>query len=306
MSNFSSVLPRAYSDITQASSQASPDPVPSLSTEVKETHPTNFDELTTNSSYSDMWNVIATSMSSIKNDHVDMYANLMQKYIDMYDAYNQHIQKALSDAVSEGSDANHVKFDNSKMYNGYKNFIENAFSIDCGSVPHWSDMSADARDNMKNSLRPAFKVSDHGTIMIDFDNFKAVARRYPGGEGDFEADSTFAHDKESDLISYGEWHDTHGTSSSNPKDDYLHFLAYQYFTSGARNTEKLSSVNISTTKNQAFLASTNTVGNAIQSNMNILAQRLSQQNGTYDNLVKVLSGFISSTTESLQLIIKAL
>jgi invasin D len=65
-------------------------------------------------------------------------------------------------------------------------------------------------------------------------------------------------------------------------------------------------IEISTASYQAWLATFNASGTALQSNMQSFAQRYSQANSTFDNLNKVLSGAISSLADSAKDVLKAL
>jgi invasin D len=65
-------------------------------------------------------------------------------------------------------------------------------------------------------------------------------------------------------------------------------------------------VQVSTASYQAWLASFNAGGSALQSNMQAFAQRYSQANSTFDNLNKVLSGAIASLAESAKDVLKTL
>ncbi|MBN3264717.1 IpaD/SipD/SspD family type III secretion system needle tip protein [Pectobacterium brasiliense] len=62
----------------------------------------------------------------------------------------------------------------------------------------------------------------------------------------------------------------------------------------------------STASYQAWLATFNSAGSALQSNMQSFAQRYSQANSMFDNLNKVLSGAISSLGESAKDVFKSL
>lgn len=68
----------------------------------------------------------------------------------------------------------------------------------------------------------------------------------------------------------------------------------------------ISDGKVSTASYQAWLASFNAGGSALQSNMQAFAQRYSQANSTFDNLNKVLSGAIASMAESAKDVLKAL
>lgn len=206
------------------------------------------DEISTHTSYAELWARMALAIKEIKGDYVDFYADLMQKYTEMYEAYNTHVQGAASKAVSTGDDGNNVKFDTSVMKKGYEDFMNEVNGIDLGSVKNWDKMTPEERKSMETTLAPAFKVNDSGKIEFNLDQYSA-APDYPSG---------------------------------------------------------ISGGKVSTASYQAWLASFNAGGSALQSNMQAFAQRYSQANSTFDNLNKVLSGAIASLAESAKDVLKAL
>lgn len=206
-------------------------------------------EISTHTSYAELWARMALAITEIKRDYVDFYADLMQKYTKMYEAYNTHVQGAASQAVSAGDDGNNVKFDILVMVKGYSEFINKYIGIDLGSVKNWGKMNPEERESMETTLAPAFKVKkDSGKIEFNLDQYSA-APPYPSGM------------------------------------------------SGGR---------VSTASYQAWLASFNAGGSALQSNMQAFAQRYTQANSTFDNLNKVLSGAIASLAESAKEVLKTL
>lgn len=129
-------------------------------------------KLTVNSSYSELWAVMALAIGNIKSDYVDFYADLMQKYTELYEAYNNTVQKASSSAVSGGPDGNDVYFNQTQMDNGYKAFEEEVRKIDLGSVENWGSMTQEERDSMTATLAPAFKIDPtSGKISFDLDQY---------------------------------------------------------------------------------------------------------------------------------------
>lgn len=206
------------------------------------------DEISTHTSYAKLWATMVLAIKEIKGDYVDFYADLMQKYTKMYEAYNTHVMGAASKAVSTGDDGNNVKFDTSVMKKGYDDFINEVNGIDLGSVKNWDKMTPDERISMETTLAPAFKVNDNGKIEFNIDQY-------------------------SDATDY-------------PSD--------------------ISGGKVSTASYQAWLASFNAGGSALQSNMQAFAQRYSQANSTFDNLNKVLSGAIASLAEVQKDVFKAL
>lgn len=127
--------------------------------------------VTTHTSYAQLWAAMATAIDNIKSDYVDFYADLMQKYTQMYEAYNKHVQAAASEAVEAGKDGNHVNFNGHKMRAGYFAFEAARKSINLGSVKHWNEMSVEEQKSMTTTLEPAFKVSADGAISFNIGPF---------------------------------------------------------------------------------------------------------------------------------------
>lgn len=131
--------------------------------------------LTTHTSYAQLWAAMANAINHIKSEYVDFYADLMQKYTKMYEAYNTHVQTNAAEAVTAGNDANKVKFDQGKMQKGYDGFRDALAAIDLGSVKNWDKMTLDERLSMKITLEPAFKVDDgSGKISFNIDVYSAA------------------------------------------------------------------------------------------------------------------------------------
>lgn len=206
------------------------------------------DGISVNTSYAELWARMALAIQQIKGDYVDFYADLMQKYTEMYEAYNTHVMGAASKAFSAGSDGNNLTFYVSVMIKGYDDFQKAVNAIDLGSVKNWDKMTAEERKSMVTTLEPAFKVSSSGKIEFNLDQYRAAPD----------------------------------------------------FPSGIENQK------VTTSNYQAWLASFNAGGSALQSNMQAFAQRYSQANSTFDNLNKVLSGAIASMAESAKDVLKAL
>lgn len=137
----------------------------------------------TGTSYGELWQRLAEATASIKSDYVDFYATLMQKYTEMYEAFNEYCQKASSSAVSTGDDGNNVKFNTSTMNDGYNKFYSELSAIDktLGSIKNWSAMNAEERESMVATLEPAFVVDDAGKIWFNIDQFNSVKGTMPSG-----------------------------------------------------------------------------------------------------------------------------
>jgi len=53
-------------------------------------------EITTGTSYAQLWARLALAIAGIKTDYVDFYADLMLKYTKMYESFNENVQKTCS------------------------------------------------------------------------------------------------------------------------------------------------------------------------------------------------------------------
>lgn len=139
----------------------------------------------TGTSYAELWKRIADATATIKTDYVDFYSTLMQKYTEMYEAFNTYCQKASSSAVSTGDDGNNVKFNTGTMNSGYNNFYNKLVSIEnsLGSIKNWGQMSSEERESMVATLEPAFKV-DNGKIWFNIDQYNSVKGTQPSGISD--------------------------------------------------------------------------------------------------------------------------
>lgn len=141
-------------------------------------------EITVHSSYSDLWAVMATAIKNIRNDYVDFYADLMQKYTEMYEAYNNYVQKASSSAVTSGEDGNNVNFNNNTMQNGYDSFNSAVDNIDLGRVDNWENMSDEQKKSMTATLEPAFTVDQTtGKISFNLEQYHASPNFPSDGSG---------------------------------------------------------------------------------------------------------------------------
>lgn len=209
--------------------------------------------ITTGTSYAQIWARLAQSIATIKADYVDFYAELMHKYTEMYESFNENVQAASSKAVSSGDDGNNVKFDTASMDKGYNIFQNDVTKLNdaLGRVPGWEQMDQEAKNSMVATLEPAYKIDKEGKISFNLDQYNSVKDNHP-------------------------------------------------YPSGIKNGQ------ISTASYQAWLATFNAAGNALQNNMQSFAQRYSQANSTFDNINKVLSGAISAMSDSAKEVLRAL
>ncbi|CAO97726.1 IpaD/SipD/SspD family type III secretion system needle tip protein [Erwinia tasmaniensis] len=220
-----------------------------LTRQEKDSDNNTREEITTGTSYAELWARISIMIGNIKSDYVDFYAELMKKYTDMYEAFNSTVQKASSDAVTSGEDGNSVTFDRPTMKKGYKEFSAEIEKIDLGTVKNWDKMSQEEKNSLVMTLEPAFKVNTKGKIEFNLEPYmSSVNNTYPG------------------------------TSSGN----------------------------ISTASYQAWLATFNSAGSSLQSNMQAFSQRYTQANSTFDQLNKMLSGVINSLGDSAKDVLKSL
>jgi invasin D len=110
---------------------------------------------------------MAEAIKNIRTNYVDFYAGLMQNYTEMYEAYNEYVQKASADAVKAGEDGNNVNFNNDTMKEGYDKFNDAVNDMDLGSVANWNEMTDAQKASMTATLEPAFKV-DQSSGKISF------------------------------------------------------------------------------------------------------------------------------------------
>ncbi|HIE5387492.1 TPA: IpaD/SipD/SspD family type III secretion system needle tip protein [Enterobacter cancerogenus] len=133
---------------------------------------TGDNEISVHTSYSKLWAVMAEAIKNIRTNYVDFYAGLMQKYTEMYEAYNEYVQKASADAVKAGEDGNNVDFNNNTMKGGYDKFDSAVKGMDLGSVDNWDKMTDAQKASMTATLEPAFKVDQSsGKISFNLDQY---------------------------------------------------------------------------------------------------------------------------------------
>jgi len=133
---------------------------------------TGDNEISVHTSYSKLWAVMAEAIKNIRTNYVDFYAGLMQKYTEMYEAYNEYVQKASADAVKAGEDGNNVDFNNNTMKGGYDKFNNAVNGMDLGSVANWDKMTDEQKASMTATLEPAFKVDQSsGKISFNLDQY---------------------------------------------------------------------------------------------------------------------------------------
>ncbi|WP_048696913.1 IpaD/SipD/SspD family type III secretion system needle tip protein [Erwinia piriflorinigrans] len=187
------------------------------------------DKFTTSTSYAELWARIGTAIASIKSDYVDFYADLMKKYTDMYQSFNENVQKASSDAVHIGSVANSVDFNKNTMKKGYEKFMKDVQDIDLGSVKNWDAMSQEEKKNMVNTLSPAFNVDTRGAICFNLEQYKTVNNVYPGGSGG-----------EISTVSYHAWLATFNAAGSALQNNMQSFA--QRYTQSNNTFDNLNKV----------------------------------------------------------------
>lgn len=141
------------------------------------------DQITTSTSYAEIWLRLAIFIGEVKEDYVDFYADLMQKYTEMYESFNENVQKASSEAVSAGDDGNNVSFDTGKMQAGYDAFQRDVDKLnsELGSIKDWESMTEDEKRRMVITLEPAYKVDNNGKISFNMDQYQSVSGSYPSG-----------------------------------------------------------------------------------------------------------------------------
>lgn len=134
-------------------------------------------------SYAYFWKGISNSISSIREDYVDFYADLMQSYVEIYQNYNDNYVEAAGRAVSEGKDASHITWTTYKL-NDAEDTFEKFFKKkekELGHVPHWKNLSHAQRINMERTLKPVFDVNQEtGEISFNLDFYLNGPSNHPG------------------------------------------------------------------------------------------------------------------------------
>lgn len=142
-----------------------------------------------NDSYMEMWNHIATGIDHLKTNYVDKYAKLMKLYTDMYDKFNSIVQKAAAQAVKAGKDGNTINFNAKKIKASYDNFFDERQTLEkkLGNIQGWDKMDANARERAGITFAPAFKISDDGRISFNTEQYSNMPD-YPSGVSSGDTD----------------------------------------------------------------------------------------------------------------------
>lgn len=243
--------------------------------------------------YAEFWKRISGSITSIKKNYVDVYADFMQKYVSMYQDYNDTVvsaaAKAVEDKSNEKVDSGKMRFTPSYIKDAFAAFSKKysaSLTINNNVLAQKNcDTFGDVKDfeeeyNLKeieNQLRqqyqnfePAFKVY----VRAYFDE-----SRVDGPAPDF-------------VFKY--------------YDIKLITTPHVNFNFPKWPLDNLPDDNCTISSYQAWLASFNAFGNQLQSNMQSFAQTYSQVNSTFNNLNKVLSSTITALGESANFVLKSL
>ncbi|RLR17899.1 IpaD/SipD/SspD family type III secretion system needle tip protein [Sodalis-like symbiont of Bactericera trigonica] len=149
--------------------------------------------------YSEFWASIAATIALIKTNHVDFYSSLMLQYTDFYQAYTE-LQSKAAGTVSEGKDGNCIKWDNDVMDPAFKEFENKIASLNnnLDTVPQWDQLSDTERQQMADTLKPAFSVDmETGKITLDQSALSACPKSPSGGSGSGKSNV--------DMASYNAW-----------------------------------------------------------------------------------------------------
>ncbi|WP_406705652.1 IpaD/SipD/SspD family type III secretion system needle tip protein [Sodalis sp.] len=144
--------------------------------------------------YSEFWASIAATIASIKTNYVDFYSSLMLQYADFYQAYTA-LQSKAAGAVSEGKDGNYIKWDESVMSKAFQDFKDkiNSLNDNLGTVPQWDQLSETERQQMADTLKPAFAVDmSTGKISFNQDALNACPTSPSGASGSGKSDVNMA------------------------------------------------------------------------------------------------------------------
>lgn len=192
----------------------------------------NDDEITTSTSYAELWLRLAFFVGEVKTDYVDFYAHLMQKYTEMYESFNKNVQKASSDAVSTGDDGNNISFDTKKMQDGYNDFKQDVDRLnkDLGSINGWGSMSEEQKKSMTITLEPAYKVNDKGEISFNMEQYDSISDTYPSGIKEGKVST----------VSYQAWLATFNSAGSTFQSNMQSFA--QRYTQANNNFDTLNKI----------------------------------------------------------------
>ncbi|HFG9821779.1 TPA: IpaD/SipD/SspD family type III secretion system needle tip protein [Salmonella enterica subsp. enterica serovar Frintrop] len=242
--------------------------------------------------YAEFWKRISGSITSIKNNYVDFYANLMQKYVVMYQDYNDSVVSAAAKAVEDKSNE---KVDSGKM-RFTPSYIKDAFRL------FYQKYREPIIFYDKVLIEKRFDdPADMQTFKDEHDKEKYLRQLEAQGHQHLEP----AFYKES----YDVWWEEYNITEGNIFEGYdliLRARAGSGFNFPEMPLDNLPDDNCTISSYQAWLASFNAFGNQLQSNMQSFAQTYSQVNSTFNNLNKVLSSTITALGESANFVLKSL
>ncbi|WKX25747.1 IpaD/SipD/SspD family type III secretion system needle tip protein [Tatumella ptyseos] len=178
-------------------------------------------KITLHTSYAALWAYMAEAIKGIKKDYIDVFAGLMLKYTEMYEAFNNIVQKAASDCVHPGEDGNYIKFYRQNMVNGYREFEQVRLELEnnLGKVKSWEQLTENDKKNWVTTLSPAFNVDEKsGEITFNLEQFSNMPK-YPNAQ---ESDS-----QKVSTASYQAWLATFN-AASNALQSNMQSFAQRY------------------------------------------------------------------------------
>lgn len=244
--------------------------------------------------YAEFWKGISSSINNIKNDYVDFYADFMQKYVSMYQNFNDTVvsaaTKAVEDKSNETVDSGKMRFTPSYIKDAFKSFSENynsPFIIYDKTIAQVTVTGTGRVQDFENGYNIA-EIKEQ--LFKQHQNFEPAFTQddYVG----FEVTTLREPDPTIHLKGI---YEVKLRATSSVK-----------FNFPKMPLDNLPDDNCTISSYQAWLASFNAFGNQLQSNMQSFAQTYSQVNSTFNNLNKVLSSSITALGESANFVLKSL
>ncbi|HHA7953027.1 TPA: IpaD/SipD/SspD family type III secretion system needle tip protein [Salmonella enterica] len=243
--------------------------------------------------YAEFWKRISGSITSIKKNYVDVYADFMQKYVSMYQDYNDTVVSAAAKAVEDKSNE---KVDSGKM-RFTPSYIKDAFAA--------FSKKYSASLTINNNVLAQKNCDTFGDV-------KGFEEEYNLKEIENQLRQQYQNFEPAFKVYVRAYFDESRVDGPAP-DFVFKYYDIKLITTPHVNfnfpkwpLDNLPDDNCTISSYQAWLASFNAFGNQLQSNMQSFAQTYSQVNSTFNNLNKVLSSTITALGESANFVLKSL
>lgn len=241
--------------------------------------------------YAEFWKRISGSITSIKKNYVDVYADFMQKYVSMYQDYNDTVVSAAAKAVEDKSNE---KVDSGKM-RFTPSYIKDAFAAFSKKYSASLTINNNVLAQKNCDTLGDVKIFEGEYNLKEIEN--QLRQQYQNFEPAFKVyvKAYFDVDRVDGPAFFFKYYDVKLITTS-----YVNFNFPKW------PLDNLPDDNCTISSYQAWLASFNAFGNQLQSNMQSFAQTYSQVNSTFNNLNKVLSSTITALGESANFVLKSL